>query len=255
MVGLNRRRLLQASIAAGGMLAAPQIKAQSKPEKLVYVGDNGPWHWTMVEEVAPAFEKATGIKIDFTLLPVDPWRARLRAELGAGSGGIDIVQWSVGMAGWIAPHMEDHELLLQQITGASDPDFDWNDFLAGTKKAATYDGKLVGIPYRITTGIMHYQKALMEQAGFAKPPGTWPEFLKAAIALNTPPRALRVRHIRPAGRRRCSSASCRGCTPTAADLVDFKTGEIFINDDKGVEALTVLCRPGRPSTRSCRPKR
>ena len=53
MTGLNRRRLLQASIAAGGILAAPQIKAQSKPEKLVYVGDNGPWHWTMVEEVAP----------------------------------------------------------------------------------------------------------------------------------------------------------------------------------------------------------
>ena len=47
--------------------------AQGKPEKLVYVGDNGPWHWVMVEEVAPAFEKATGIKIDFTLLPVDPW--------------------------------------------------------------------------------------------------------------------------------------------------------------------------------------
>ena len=46
--------------------------AQSKPEKLVYVGDNGPWHYVMVEEVAPAFEKATGIKVDFTLLPVDP---------------------------------------------------------------------------------------------------------------------------------------------------------------------------------------
>ena len=69
----------------------------------------------MVEEVAPAFEKATGIKIDFTLLPVDPWRARLKAELGAGSSGIDIAQWSVGMAGWMAPHMVDHEALLAQI--------------------------------------------------------------------------------------------------------------------------------------------
>ena len=74
MSGLKRRTLLQASIAAAGTLAAPQIKAQSKPEKLVYVGDNGPWHYAMVEEVAPAFEKATGIKIDFTLLPTDPWR-------------------------------------------------------------------------------------------------------------------------------------------------------------------------------------
>ena len=95
MSGLKRRNLLQASVAAAGVLAAPQIKAQSKPDKIVYVGDNGPWHWVMVEEVAPAFEKATGIKIDFTLLPVDPWRARLRAELGAGSSGIDVVQWSV----------------------------------------------------------------------------------------------------------------------------------------------------------------
>ena len=51
------------------------------------------------------------------------------------------------------------------------PDFDWGDFLAGTKKAATYDGKLVGIPYRITTGILHYQKALLEQAGFSQAAG------------------------------------------------------------------------------------
>ena len=87
MAKLKRRTLLQASM---GVLAAPQIMAQSKPEKLVYVGDNGPWHYVMVEEVAPAFEKATGIKVDFTLLPVDPWRARLRAELGAGSSGIDV---------------------------------------------------------------------------------------------------------------------------------------------------------------------
>src|SRR3954469_15459985 len=108
MPGMKRRTLLQASV---GVLAAPQIMAQSKPEKLVYVGDNGPWHYVMVEEVAPAFEKATGIKIDFTLLPVDPWTARLKAELGAGSGDIDIVQWSVGMAGWISPHMLDHEAL------------------------------------------------------------------------------------------------------------------------------------------------
>ena len=32
----------------------------------MFVGDNGPWHMCLVEEVAPAFEKETGIKIDFT---------------------------------------------------------------------------------------------------------------------------------------------------------------------------------------------
>ncbi|HXT79763.1 MAG TPA: extracellular solute-binding protein [Acetobacteraceae bacterium] len=234
MAGLNRRRLLQTSVVAGGVLAAPQIKAQSKPEKLVYVGDNGPWHWCMVEEVAPAFEKATGIKIDFTLLPVDPWRARLRAELGAGSSGIDIVQFSVGMTGWIEPHMEDHQKLLEQIN-EKHPDFDWNDFLTGTKKAASYDGKLAGIPYRITTGILHYQKALLQQAGLA-PPGTWPEFLKAAIALNTPPTRYGFGIF---GRQ--GAAIFVGFVPwlysNGGKLVDFKTGEIFINDAKGVQSL------------------
>src|SRR6201992_339937 len=93
---INRRHLLATTAAAA--LPLPAL-GQSKPEKLVYVGDNGPWHFAMLEEVAPAFEKATGIKIDFTLLPTDPWGARLKAELGAGSSDIDVGQWSGGTGG------------------------------------------------------------------------------------------------------------------------------------------------------------
>jgi multiple sugar transport system substrate-binding protein len=233
MAKLKRRTLLQASM---GALAAPQIMAQSKPEKLVYVGDNGPWHYVMVEEVAPAFEKATGIKVDFTLLPVDPWRARLRAELGSGSSGIDVAQFSVSMTGWMAPHMEDHEPLLAQIK-AKHPEFDWNDYLTGTKKAATYEGKLCGLPYRITTGIFHYQKALLEQAGFAKPPENWEQFLKTAQAVNTPPEryAYGLMGMQGAGMYSCLASFL--FSNGGARMVDFKTGEVFINDAKAVEAL------------------
>src|ERR1700679_3389663 len=108
MTSLNRRTLLAASAASA--LPLPAL-AQSKPDKLVFVGDNGPWHWVMVEEVPPAFEKKTGIQIDFTLLPVHPGSAGMKSHISAGSGDMDIVQWSVGMAGWIAPHMLDHEAL------------------------------------------------------------------------------------------------------------------------------------------------
>ena len=160
------------------------------------VPGTGPW-W---RRWRPAFEKATGIKIDFTLLPVDPWRARLRAELGAGSGGIDIVQWSVGMAGWIAPAHATTMKLRREDHGEGSG-LDWDDFLAGSKKAATYDGKLVGIPYRITTGIMHYQKASAAEGRLHQPPGTWPKFVKAAIALNTPPERYGFGIYRPSGRR------------------------------------------------------
>ncbi len=234
---MKRRNLLAGTAAS--VLAMPAL-AQSKPDKLVYVGDNGPWHWTLVEEVAPDFEKATGIKIDFTLLPVDPWRARLKTELNSGSSGIDIVQFSVSMAGWISPHFDDHEEFAAKIM-ARDPDWDWNDFLAGSKKAASYGGKMVGIPYRITTGIMHYQKHLMDQAGITKLPETWEELRQAAVALNHPPERYGFGLNGRQGAAMFSSFS-PWLYSAGGDMVDFKTGEILINRPEAVEALEFWSR-------------
>src|SRR5580704_14580094 len=138
MSDLTRRRFLLTATAAAGSAAAisaprPALAQQTnKPDKLVYIGDNqGGWKRALTEEVAPAFEKETGIKIEFTLLPFDAWQARMKAEFGAGSSGIDIAQWSVGMGGWIAPHMLDHQEVLATIK-SRDPEFDWDDFLAGS---------------------------------------------------------------------------------------------------------------------------
>ena len=236
---LNRRRLLMAATAGGVMAAARPLRAQNKPDKLVYIGDNqGGWKRALTEEVAPAFEKETGIKVEFTLLPPDAWLARMKAEFGAGSSGIDIAQWSVGMAGWISPHMVDHHEVLATIE-KRDPAFDWNDFLAGSKLAASYDGKLSGIPYRTTTGILVYQKALLAKAGFAAAPGTFAEFHKAALAVNTPPDRYAFGLMGKQG---------AGLYPSLASwlysaggrFLDFKTGEIFINDDKAVTALQFM---------------
>ena len=230
---LHRRSVLAGTAAAA--LARPAL-ADGKPDKLVYVGDNGPWHWAMVEEVAPAFKKATGIDIDFTLLPVDPWTARLKAELSSGSSGIDIAQWSVGMAGWMSPHMLDHESLAGEIM-AKDAAWDWPDFLGGSKRAATYDGRMAGIPYRVTTGIMHYQKALLEQAGITRPPETFAELEAAAIATNKPPERY---GFGISGRQ--GSAILGSFMPwlysCGGDVLDFNTGEILINKPNAVAALT-----------------
>jgi ABC-type glycerol-3-phosphate transport system substrate-binding protein len=238
MTGLNRRRLLQATTAAaaGGLLAAPRLRAQGKPEKLVYIGENqGGWKRTLMEEVAPAFERETGIRVEFTMLPVDAWRARLKAELGAGSGGIDIAQWSVGMAGWMSPHVLDHEEVVAKIA-ARDPAFDWADFLTGTKRAATYDGKLSGIPYRITTGILHYQKPVLEGAGIARAPDTFEEFLKAALAVNTPPDRYAIGLMGKQGSGSYTSFAS-WLYSAGGRLVDFRTGEVFVNAPEAVEAL------------------
>jgi multiple sugar transport system substrate-binding protein len=228
---MKRRDLLA---GAASVLAMPAL-AQNKPDKLVYVGDNGPWHYAMVEEVAPAFEKETGIKIDFTLLPVDPWRARLKTELNSGSSGIDVVQFSVGMAGWISPHFDDHNEVAAKIM-ARDPSWDWNDFLAGSKKAGSYRGKQIGIPYRITTGVMHYQKYLMDQAGISKLPETWEELRQASIALNHPPERYGFGLNGRQGAAMASSFS-PWLFSAGGDYVDWETGEVLINSPQAVEAL------------------
>ena len=241
MAGLSRRRLLQFAAVAGGMLATSTrtVRAQSKPDKLVYIGENqGGWKRVLMEEVAPAFQKATGIKVEFTMLPVDAWRARLKAELGAGSSGIDIAQWSVGMAGWMSPHLLDHEPLVAKMA-ARDPAFDWADFLAGTKLAASYDGKLSGIPYRITTGILHYQKPVLEKAGFIQAPGTFAEFERTAVAVNTPPDRYGVGIMGKQGSGLYTSLAS-WLYSAGGRLVDFKTGEIFINDSRAVTALQFM---------------
>ena len=85
---IRRRNLLTASAAVAALPRS--ALAQARPDKLVFVGDNGPWHYCLVEDVAPAFEKATGIKIDYTLLPIDALNAKLKSELNSGSSGIDM---------------------------------------------------------------------------------------------------------------------------------------------------------------------
>ncbi len=161
----------------------------------------------------------------------------------------------VGRHGRLDQHRtcEDHEPLLAEIM-ARDPTWDWNDFLAGSKKAATYDGKLCGIPYRITTGIMHYQKALLEQAGITKLPEDLGRVAEGRIALNTAARSLRLRHVRAARGRRSISGFSPWLYSSGGGMLDFKTGEIFINNAKAVEALE-FWSTSSPRTRSCRPRR
>lgn len=234
---LKRRHLLAA--AATMPLATPMLRAQTKPDKLVYIGENqGGWKRVLMEEVAPAFEKETGIKIEFTMLPVDAWRARLKAELGAGSSGVDIAQWSVQMAGWMSPHVLDHNEVVAKIA-ARDPDFDWNDFLGGSKLAASYDGKLSGIPYRITTGIMVYQKELLAKAGIAEFPKTFAEFEKAALAVNAPPDRFAFGLMGKQGSG-LYTAGASWLYSAGGKLVDFKTGEVFINRPEAVTAYQFM---------------
>jgi ABC-type glycerol-3-phosphate transport system substrate-binding protein len=231
---MRRRRFLATAAAAAAPLPRVALAAP-KPDKLVFVGDNGPWHWCLVEEVAPAFEKQTGIKVDFTLLPIDALSARLKAELNSGSPEIDIIQWTAPFAGWLGPHMADHTALMKQYGVA---DFDWDDFLPSVRDMATYQDKLLGIPYRVTASILNYQKQLLSDVGIATPPGNWDEFLAACVS-TTKAGAPNRYGLGIWGRQ--GPAMTGGFVPflrgNGGQYYDPKTWEVLINSPAAVEAL------------------
>jgi ABC-type glycerol-3-phosphate transport system substrate-binding protein len=129
----------------------------------------------------------------------------------------------------------DHNEVVAKIM-AHDPGFAWDDFLTGGKVAGTYEGRLVGIPYRLTAQILHYQKELLQKAGFAQAPGTFPEFEKAALAVNSPPTRYGFGLMGKQG-----AGTFTNVVPwifsAGGRLVDFNTGEIFINQAAAAAGL------------------
>ena len=86
-----------------------------------------------------------------------------------------------GWTGWVHRYLEDHKKLLAAPSKIT-PDWDWNDFLAPALQMGQFAGAQLGVPHRASVNVLHYQKALLEQVGFAEQPKTFDQLRDAAIA-------------------------------------------------------------------------
>lgn len=95
----SRRRFLQGSAAGAGILAAPAIissKALASSGEVNFTGWAG--YPALAEKVFPAFEAATGIKVNFKELPdQDSMFGEARVALEAG--GIDVIEPTIDRVG------------------------------------------------------------------------------------------------------------------------------------------------------------
>ena len=68
------------------------------------------------------------------------------------------------------------------------PEVDWEDFVAGARTAATFEGKVLGVPALIDNLAVVYNKDLFDDAGLdhPSPDWTWEDFRAAAKALTDP---------------------------------------------------------------------
>lgn len=98
---LNRRSFLKRSAAGMGALAAPAIissKALASSGEINFTGWAG--YPKLAEVVFPAFEKATGIKVNFTELP-DQDAMFAQAKVALEAGGIDVIEPTIDRwGGW-----------------------------------------------------------------------------------------------------------------------------------------------------------
>jgi ABC-type glycerol-3-phosphate transport system substrate-binding protein len=137
--------------------------------------------------------------------------------------------------------MEDHRSWLQKASGPSSAGFNFDDILPANQKMATYKDKLLGIPYRTTMNVLHYQKPVLEAVGITTPPANWDDLLKAAEATTkagAPDRygiGLMLRQ---------GPAIVGSFTPflysNGGSMFDSDTLAIHVNEPAGVEALAYL---------------
>ena len=146
-----------------------------------------PWSSTVIR-LLPEFEKQTGIKVEFSELPEIQARQRVTVEFTSGTGGIDawltflpVEKRRFWRAGWYA----DLGQFLKDPTMTA-PDYDWNDFAAVARSAATQsDGTISALPIFVDTIIVFYRKDLFQQKGL-QPPRTLREMEAHAQQLHDP---------------------------------------------------------------------
>lgn len=162
--------------SAALLLGAHSVGAQSFDWKkndgqtLNLLLNNHPWSQA-VREMAPEFTAKTGIKLRVEIFNEEQFRARLTTLMQAKSSDIDVfmsLKFREGQtydkAGWYANLSP---MLASPASTA--PDFDFNDFGEGLRKAETVNGKLVGLPINLEGPLFYWRRDLFEKCNVAEP--------------------------------------------------------------------------------------
>jgi spermidine/putrescine transport system substrate-binding protein len=180
----SRRRFLQGSAAGAGILAAPAIissKALASSGELNFTGWAG--YPALAEKVFPAFEAATGIKVNFTEQP-DQDTMFAQAKVSLEAGGIDVIEPTIDRVGaWntnglLAAWDEAKLAMANYLPGLAD---------GAAGERSRKDGALLYVPSVWGTEALVYNK---ESAVLGEPPSLGALFDPANQAVLRPHSAL-----------------------------------------------------------------
>ena len=168
---------------AGGLGLAAGIASIASAEELTIATVNNADMITM-QELAPAWEKKTGNKINWVVLEENVLRQRTTTDIATGGGSFDIMFIGAyetpiwGAKGWLTS-LNDF---------ADDADYDFEDIFGLVRNGLSADGNIYAVPLYSETSFTFYRTDLFEKAGIEVPTEqiTYTEFAEMAAKLHDP---------------------------------------------------------------------
>lgn len=128
-------------------------------------------------ELIPEFEEITGIDVNWEIMPYENSRERQVLDFTGMTGNYDCVLIDVvwigefAASGWVVP--------LEQFyndPALADPNLNLEGFFPILLESfGTWDEVVYGLPFDNYSGILFYNRCMLEEAGFDAPPATWEE--------------------------------------------------------------------------------
>ena len=134
-----------------------------------------------LQQMLPEFEKKTGIKVKFDVLPQEELHSKTELALASKSDQYDVIMMDMmftsqyAKADWIEP--------LNPYIEKSKEEVQIDDFMDGFLGALTVDNKIYGLPFYGESTMLMYNKEMFKKAGITKPPATMEELEEAAKKL------------------------------------------------------------------------
>jgi sorbitol/mannitol transport system substrate-binding protein len=156
---LSKKCLTMAGFVLSAMLGAGTA---AQAESLTIATVNNP-DMVVMQKLSPAFTKATGIDLNWVVLPENTLRQRVTTDIATKSGSFDIVTigtyevplWA--KQGW-----------LNQI-GDLGPGYDMKDLFPTVRSALSYKDSLYAVPFYAESSVTYYRKDLFKKAGITMP--------------------------------------------------------------------------------------
>ncbi|MRW85758.1 extracellular solute-binding protein [Pseudoduganella sp. FT26W] len=134
----------------------------------------------VVTALIPEFERThPGVRVEVQQLP---WTAAHEKLLTAFAGEVMPDVFQLGNT-WIPEFEVLNALAPLDRHVAASAVVKQDDYFPGIWDTNMVDGKLWGLPWYVDTRVMFYRQDMLKRAGFATPPQTWTDWMKAMTAI------------------------------------------------------------------------